>query len=463
VPLDPAYPTARLAWMLEDAAPVAILAQAHLADRVPAEARNLMWLDGPAACSLEAPAAPLALTATPDHLAYVLYTSGSTGRPKGVMVSHKNAVNLRAALRRALYADIADRPLRVTVNAPVVFDSSVKQLLTLFDGHCLYPVPEDLRRDAERFVEWLGEHRIDVLDATPSLLSLLLDAGLLADPARAPRHVLVGGEAISPALWRTLQRSPSTVFHNVYGPTECTVNATAHTVCPGDAMPVIGRALANMRVYVLDAALRPVPPGVTGELVIGGAGVARGYHARAALTAERFVPDPFARVPGARMYRTGDLGRTSADGELVFGGRADSQVKLRGYRIELHEIEAALLEHPDVQRCVVLVQPGRSPGGEHLAAYVVPRPGHSPAPRALRELLAARLPEHMVPASVAMVGDIPLTINKKVDLAALRAAVAPVTPPPGDPSRGPIEDLVLTVLSELLGRSAIGVDQDFFT
>src|SRR6185503_6128087 len=366
---------ARLAWMLEDAAPVVVLTQAHLAAQLPAGAASVLLLDGPDACHLEAPtapAAPIGPTVEPDHLAYLLYTSGSTGKPKAVMVNHRSAVNLNAALRRFLYAGIADRPLRVTVNAPVVFDSSVKQLLTLFDGHCLCPVPEMVRRDAERFVAWLGEQRIDVLDATPSLLRLLLEAGLLADPDRAPAHVLVGGEAISPALWSTLQRSTRTVFHNMYGPTECTVNATAHTIRPGGGLPVIGRALAGIRVHVLDERLRPVRPGITGELYIGGAGVARGYHARRALTAERFVPDPFSAAPGARMYRTGDLGRVTASGDVVFAGRVDHQIKLRGHRIELGEIEATLLAHPGVRQCVAVAQRASAPDGDQLIAYVVP-------------------------------------------------------------------------------------------
>ncbi|MEZ4361971.1 MAG: amino acid adenylation domain-containing protein [Kofleriaceae bacterium] len=473
VPLDPGYPAARLLWMVQDAAPAAILTQDALLPRVPACACPVLSLDELAAAAPTAPA-PLPRV-LPGQLAYQLYTSGSTGKPKGVMITHRSAVNLRAALRAALYdrflsqlaAEGELRRLRVTVNAPVVFDSSVKQLLTWFDGHCLVSVPEDVRRDAERFVAWLGEQRIDVLDTTPSLLTLLLDAGLLADPTRAPRHVLIGGEAISPALWRRLQASTRPTFHNLYGPTECTVNATARTVRADDPVPVLGVPLPNVRAYLLDEARRPVPTGVTGELYLGGAGVARGYRGRAALTAERFLPDPFSSVAGARLYRTGDLARVTASGELAFVGRADSQVKLRGYRIELGEIEAALLAHPGVRQGVALVQAGGGPRGEQLAVYAVARPGAAPSVRALREHLAAQLPEHMVPSLVALVPEIPLTLNKKVDVAALVAAGAGAAGAThvddAQAPRAPLEQVVLGVLSELLGLAEIGLDADFFT
>ncbi|WP_159397042.1 amino acid adenylation domain-containing protein [Sorangium cellulosum] len=462
LPLDPSYPEKRIAMLLEDASPKVVLAQAATAARLPASGPDVLLLDGEAPFHLGAPASPPEPLAGPDHLAYVLYTSGSTGRPKGVMVTHRNAVNLRAALRAALYDRMGGAPLRVSVNAPVVFDSSVKQLLTLLDGNCLYPVPEDVRRDAAGFVRWVAEHGIDVLDATPSMLHLLLDAGLLERPERAPRHVLLGGEAISPSLWQTLLSSRDTRFHNLYGPTECTVNATAHSLRDGDALPVIGRALLNVRVYLLDEALRPVPPGITGEIFIGGAGVSRGYLGRPALTAERFLPDPFADLPGARMYRTGDLARATARGDIAFLGRADFQIKIRGHRIELGEIEAALAAHPGVRQCVVATQPGRGQGADRLVAWVVPDAGDAVSARALRDFLAARLPEYMVPSVVRLLAEIPLTLNKKVDLAALRAEAQGAVEAPREAGLDPVEDIVVSVMADLLGTSHIGLDQDFF-
>ncbi|WP_437681742.1 amino acid adenylation domain-containing protein [Sorangium sp. So ce131] len=462
LPLDPGYPEKRIAMLLEDASPPVVLAQGATAARLPASGPDVLLLDGEAPFHLGAPASPLEPAAGPDHLAYVLYTSGSTGRPKGVMVTHRNAVNLRAALRAALYDGMGAAPLRVSVNAPVVFDSSVKQLLALLDGNCLYPVPEDVRRDAAAFVRWVAEHGIDVLDATPSMLHLLLDAGLLERPERAPRHVLLGGEAISPSLWQTLLSSRDTRFHNLYGPTECTVNATAHSLRDGDALPVIGRALRNVRVYLLDEALRPVPPGITGEIFIGGAGVSRGYLGRPALTAERFLPDPFADLPGARMYRTGDLARATARGDITFLGRADFQVKIRGHRIELGEIEAVLAGHPGVRQCVVAALPGRGQGADRLVAWVVPHAGDAVSARALRDFLAARLPEYMVPSVVRLIAEIPLTLNKKVDLAALRAEAQGAVEAPREAGRSPVEDIVVSVMADLLGASHVGLDQDFF-
>ena len=279
------------------------------------------------------------------NLAYIIYTSGSTGTPKGVMVTHRSAVNLLTALQTAIY-DKKPSPLRVSLNAQLTFDASVKQLLQLLSGHTLVIIPEEIRASGPELRDYLRAQQVDVFDCTPSQLQLLL-------PQPTPRLLLVGGEPISAELWNLLAADTSRDYYNVYGPTECTVDATVAKV-QGN-LPNIGRPLANTRIYLLDDAQQPVPLGVRGEVCIAGECLARGYLNDAAQTALKFVPEPFSGVAGARMYRTGDVGRYLEDGRLEFLGRLDHQVKLRGVRIELGEIEAALRKHEAVRDAVVAV------------------------------------------------------------------------------------------------------------
>jgi amino acid adenylation domain-containing protein/FkbM family methyltransferase len=310
------------------------------------------------------------------NLAYVIYTSGSTGKPKGVLIEHRSVLNLYGALQRAVYLHQSSA-LRVSVNAPLTFDASVKQVVQLLGGHTLCVLPEELRRDGVLLNAYLAEHGIEVLDCTPSQLRLLLDAGLLKNPVYAPRVVLTGGEPVDEALWQELSEAAATASYNVYGPTECTVDATVCRVLPEHSQqPTIGRPLSNTRLYVLDRHQQPVPLGVAGELCIGGAGVARGYLNRAELTAEKFTSDAFAGAASARLYRTGDLVRYQADGNVEFLGRLDHQVKIRGLRIELGEIESVLAEHAGVREAVVLARED-VPGDQRLVGYVVPRQQHA--------------------------------------------------------------------------------------
>ncbi|HZT33355.1 MAG TPA: amino acid adenylation domain-containing protein [Bryobacteraceae bacterium] len=388
VPLDPAYPRARLEFVAADAGiRILVAAGRHgFGDAVvcvdPAD-------PGPA----DESGADPAQRATPGSLAYVLYTSGSTGEPKGVMVEHRSVVNLLGALRAKVYGD-ARGPLRVSVNGSLAFDTSIKQVIQLLDGHALELIPEEARIDPQQMAQYLCERRVDVLDCTPTQWMGLMDAGLLEETRGGPRIVLLGGEPVSEALWGRLSRARHMRFYNLYGPTECTVDATCARVgadCPG---ATIGRPLANVRVYILDRFQQPVPQGVYGELAIAGAGVARGYWKRPKLTAARFVADPFADDPGARMYRTGDFGRYLPDGSIEFRGRADGQIKWRGFRIELEEIESALRGVPGVREAAAVLADAGS-GHARLAAHVAPDPA--------RRASAGGRPRRRLPNGLAVV------------------------------------------------------------
>jgi amino acid adenylation domain-containing protein/FkbM family methyltransferase len=372
VPLDPALPKQRLAFMLADAQMSILLTRQSLLGSLPEHAAHCVCVNADT-IALESVANP-PRNARPENLAYVIYTSGSTGQPKGVMIQHRSVVNLSGALRRTVYAG-QDTPLRVSVNAPLAFDASVKQVIQLIHGHTLDVVPEEVRLDGAELVAFIRRRRIDVMDCTPSQLKLLLAGETAAQAAAELRLMLIGGEELDGETWKALAGHGETSFYNVYGPTECTVDATVCRVDDAHAAPTIGKPIANTEAYVLDTRQGLVPVGVAGELHIGGAGVSRGYFRRPDLTAERFIPHPFSHEPGARLYRTGDLTRLLPDGNLEFLGRLDHQVKIRGYRTELGEIEAGLCAHGAVREAVVLAREDE-PGAARLVAYVVPHRRH---------------------------------------------------------------------------------------
>ncbi|HEV3052756.1 MAG TPA: amino acid adenylation domain-containing protein, partial [Longimicrobium sp.] len=454
VPLDPSYPVERLREMLADSRPVALLTQASLRERVGSLNVPAVALDADADAWAGRPETPPArLGLTPEHLAYVIYTSGSTGRPKGVMVRHGSVVNLASALNSRIYA-AHSAPLRVGVNAPLVFDGSVKQIVQLLAGHALCPVPETVRRDPAALVAWLDDERVDAVDMTPSLLRLALAEGLGRDGS--PRFVLVGGEAVDEELRERMSRV-STRFYNVYGPTECTVDATAREIGASGPASAIGGPLPNVATYVLDPRLLPVPVGVPGELYVGGAGLARGYLDRPGSTAERFVPDPFGGEPGARLYRTGDRVRWMADGTLEYLGRLDVQVKVRGYRIELGEIEVRLAEHPDVRESVVVAREDQ-PGDRRLVAYVVGAADTD----ALRAYLRHSLPDYMVPSAFVVLDRLPLTPNGKLDRKALPAPEYAADADRYVAPRTPTEEVLAGIWAETLRLERVGVEESFF-
>ncbi|MFI9100862.1 amino acid adenylation domain-containing protein [Streptomyces fildesensis] len=464
VPIDPGLPAERIGFVVRDADPVVVLTTGELAGAL--SGVPLVRTDDPATEAQLRGLPAHNLTADellgeprPENLAYLIHTSGSTGVPKGVGVEHRNLLHLYHAHRTQLFeptAAAAGRRLRAAMTASLSFDTSFDGVLWMLAGHELHVIDDETRRDPRALVSYIATHGVDFLDITPSYCTQLLDAGLLADPATAPRVLMLGGEALGTDLWARLRAVPTTASHNYYGPTECTIDALTYRIGDGE-QPLVGRPLPGLHAYVLDAALRPVAAGVPGELYLAGPQLARGYRGRPALTAERFTADPFAA--GRRMYRTGDLVRWTTEGQLDFLGRVDEQVKIRGHRIELGEIEARLLEHPDVSAVAVLARTD-TPGVTRLVAYAVPA-GRGVDPTRLRDHLVAALPEYMVPAAVVEVPVLPLTVNGKLDTAALpvpdfTAAVSTRAP------RTSAEQTLADLFGHVLGLPAVGADDDFF-
>ncbi|MCO1581466.1 amino acid adenylation domain-containing protein [Crossiella sp. SN42] len=463
LPLDLDYPAERLAFMLADARAGCLVSTTEVAATLPATAAPTVLLDtvedelnalsGNDLSAAERPVFSL------DHPAYVIYTSGSTGKPKGVVTPYRGLTNMQFNHRAAIFDPVvaeAGRRLRIAHTVSFSFDMSWEELLWLVEGHEVHVCDEELRRDAEALTAYCDEHLIDVVNVTPTYCQQLIEAGLLdQDPGHRPLLVLLGGEAVSNQVWETLRDTPGVLGYNLYGPTEYTINTLGGGTTDRD-LPTVGRPIWNTRAHVLDEYLRPVPPGVAGELYIAGVGLARGYLDRAALTAERFVANPFG-APGERMYRTGDLVRWCADGTIDFLGRTDDQVKIRGYRVEIGEIDATLAEHPGVRQVAVLAVDSELAGVKRLVAYLVGTAGETE----LREWAGQRLPAYMVPSAFITVDALPLTVNGKLDRAALPA------PDFGARSsgRGPRterEAVLCQVFAEVLGVPKVGVDDSFF-
>ncbi|WP_329372864.1 non-ribosomal peptide synthase/polyketide synthase [Streptomyces sp. NBC_00669] len=458
VPVDPEYPAARVAYLLDDARPVVVVTDAGTGGRLPEGGADQLVLDDPATAASVAgcPAVDPGVAVDPRHPVYVIHTSGSTGRPKGVVVTHGGLANLFAN-QSALVFRTGER-LRVGLTTSVSFDASCDQLLALFAGHELHVLDEATWADPDAYLEYAARAGLDYVEATPSYLQVLLAHGLLDDPLRRPALVAAGGEAVPEQVWERLRAAGGGSCLNFYGPSECTVNSVVADVA-ASPRPVIGRPVTNARLYVLDAALRPLPAGVAGELYISGAGLARGYLDRPGLTAGRFVADPFG-PDGSRMYRTGDLVRWNAEGDLEFLGRTDDQVKVRGFRIEPGEIEAALAEHPQVARAAVIVRQDR-PQDPRLVAYLQPATGAELRTEDLRAHLRERLPDYMVPAAFVSLDTLPLNTSGKLDRRALPAPESTATRA-GRAPHTPQEHVLAGLFAEVLGLPQVGVDEDFF-
>ena len=464
VPLDPHHPADRLAYVLQDCSPVALVTSQALAGKLPAVAPVLLMehaATGGRDEQAERNPDPQALGLTPRNLAYVIYTSGSTGNAKGVMVEHASPVNFWRVLERTTHRYCTPYS-KVALNAAYTFDMSLKGILQLLSGRCVVLIPQLLRADGPALLRFLARHDIEAFDCTPSQLSVLLAAGLIGYPGYHPVSVLIGGEPIDAAMWQTLRQARDIRFYNMYGPTDCTVDATICQIGEAGDTPNIGWPIANLRIYILDAHGQPVPPGVAGELHIGGAGVARGYLRRAELTAERFLRDPFSGRDDARMYKTGDLGRWLPDGRIEYLGRNDFQVKIRGFRIELGEIEGKLAACEGVQGSLVVAADGGN-GGKRLVAYVTARQGMQLSGAALRQQLSAQLADYMVPSAFVVLERFPLNANGKIDRKAL--------PPPDAAAfasrdyaapQGREEQVVAQLWQELLGVRQVGRLDHFF-
>ncbi|MEU9113910.1 amino acid adenylation domain-containing protein, partial [Streptomyces sp. NPDC048483] len=476
VPLDPDYPADRLSYMVADARPALVVTASGVdLSQVDLAGTPVLVLD---AADTEQELARQPATAPtdadrtsalrPDTPAYVIYTSGSTGRPKGVVVPHANVVRLFDATAR--WFDFGERDVWTMFHS-YAFDFSVWELWgPLLHGSTLVVVPYEVSRSPEDFLRLLADQRVTVLNQTPSAFYQLmradrenpeLGAGL------ALRTVVFGGEALD--LWRledwyARHADTAPVLVNMYGITETTVHVTHIALdrpyAARAAGSTIGRPLPDLRVYVLDERLRPVPPGVPGEMYVAGEGVARGYLGRPDLSAGRFVADPYG-APGTRMYRSGDVARWSADGQLEFVGRADHQVKINGYRIELGEIEAAFESHPDVAQVAVIAREDR-PGEKRLVAYPVPAAGRAVDPAALRAHVGEVLPGYMVPAVIVPLdGPLPLTPNGKLNTRALPAVEIRALADGREP-RTPEEELLCALFAEALGVARVSIDDSFF-
>jgi amino acid adenylation domain-containing protein len=459
VPIDPDYPADRIAFTLADADPATVITLSTV------DVADGLALDDPAVADelAELPAGPVARTTTAAHPAYMIYTSGSTGRPKGVVVTNGNALRLFTATRR--WFDFGPDDVWTMFHS-AAFDFSVWELWgALLHGGRLVVVPYAVSRSPEEFLELLVRERVTVLNQTPSAFHQLVAAERerwALGPALALRYVIFGGEALdlgSLTDWYSRHADDSPVLVNMYGITETTVHVSylrlgAARAARGGGSS-IGVGIDDLRVYVLDSALRPAREG---ELYVGGGGVSAGYYGRPGLTAGRFVADPFG-PPGARMYRTGDLARWNADGGLDYLGRADHQVKIRGFRIELGEIEAALSAHPDVAQAAVTVRED-TPGDVRLVGYVVPVPDRVPDAAGLRAHLGASLPEYMVPAAFVTLDRLSLTSNGKLDTKALPAPEFTVGE--GRAARTPEEEIICGLYAEILGVPAVGMADNFF-
>ncbi|WP_144444395.1 amino acid adenylation domain-containing protein, partial [Caballeronia arationis] len=416
VPLDPAYPGERLSHILTDATPRLLLADAAGREAL-GDTGALTVLDPNASLDGSLPQDDPRTTVAPQHLAYVIYTSGSTGKPKGVAIEHRTLV--ASTFARHQFYEYAPNE-RFLLLSSLAFDSSVAGLFgTLTNGGCLAIVDIDTARDPNAIIKLVRNRDITRVLCVPSLGQAILDS-MSSSGEHKLREIIVAGEACPPSLARQSSALPRPVsLYNEYGPTEATVWATAYRCLPEETNLVpIGRPIANTRVYLLDAQRQLTPPGAIGELYIGGAGVSRGYLNRPELTAERFIDDPFSGQPGARLYRTGDLARYRPDGNIEFLGRNDHQVKIRGFRIELGEIEAQIASHPAVREAVVIARARHEKTqDQQLVAYVTGTAEIDAS--TLREHLASRLPDYMVPSAFVVLDALPLTPNGKLDRRAL--------------------------------------------
>jgi amino acid adenylation domain-containing protein len=457
LPLDPTQPAERLEAVVRDAGVSVLVTDDRPASWIVGTVDRIVSLDGDGGVQGTPAASGPEVDVTADNLAYVIYTSGSTGTPKGVEITHRSLLNLVDWHRRTFAVTARDRGTQV---AGVGFDAAVWEIWPyLTAGAPVHFAPAEVRTDARALRDWLLEQKITITFIPTVMAEQLIE---LDWPVDTPlRIMLTGGDA----LHRYPPAGLPFVLVNNYGPTECTVVATSGAVCPGGdlgAPPSIGRGITNVHPHVVDADLREVADGATGELCLGGVSVARGYRNDPELTAQRFVPDPFSASPGARIYRTGDLVRRLPDGDLAFIGRLDDQVKIRGYRVEPAEVTHALKRHVGVRDSMVVA---RDDGvdGKRLVAYWVASNGSAPAPDDLVQFLRGRLPDYMVPSAFVRLDELPLNANGKIDRAALPAPEpAAAAPDEFVAPRTAVERDVAGILAPLLSLERVSVEANFF-
>lgn len=457
LPLDPADPAGRLAMLLEDSAAPLLLTQEKVARLLPSGNAKIITLgqDGTLP-SRHTEVAPAKVVSSSD-LAYVIYTSGSTGRPKGVEIAHANLLNLIQWHIRAFQITSS---AQATLQASPGFDAAVWELWPyLAAGATVHIVDEAVRTTPELLRDWMGERGITISFVPTALAEALI---ALRWPQETSLRFLLTGADVLRSYPR--QGLPFVLVNN-YGPTECSVVSTSGEVSADaqtDQLPTIGRPIDGVQVYIVDEQMNQVPEGACGELAIGGAGVGRGYLNRPELTAEKFLPDPFAGKQGARLYRTGDLARAGADGQIIFLGRIDEQVKIRGYRIEPGEVSAVLNRHAGIDTSFVTTQ--AEPSGPRLIAYIVVKAGACIQAGTLRSFLADRLPDYMVPSTFVKIARLPLTSHGKVDRSALPAPAPDnvLSEEVYDPPQSEIEQWLADLLTSLLGVKRISRDDNFF-
>jgi amino acid adenylation domain-containing protein len=509
LPLDPSNPKQRLSFMLADGGAELVLTESGVLEQLGDWAGAAITLDG-AGEQMDMPEEGIESGAGSRNAAYVIYTSGSTGKPKGVVVEHRSALNLLEGLKAAVYPGEALHGVRVSLNAPLSFDASMQQIVMLMSGATLCVIEDYMRQDPPELIAYIGTEGIEAMDCTPSQMGMLVQAGLLERSPGRPRKLLIAGEEIDQGLWQALAGDTSRESYNIYGPTESTVDVTVSRMEPEKRRSDIGRPMVNYRVYVRELGGELGGTWMKGEIEVGGPGVARGYLKRPDLTAERFVPESEGREAGGRVYRTGDMGRYLPGGAVEYLGRKDQQLKLRGYRIEPGEIEAALRTHEAVGEALVTVRHEEG-GPGRLVAYILPRtnrrgqkmdqpdsPGLEPANgmevearrvktnganrsvdeakgrhdggapgvtrSELRDYLRERVPEYMVPPDFVILDKLPLTENGKVDRAALPS---PMAEDPGIQSRyiaprSETEEELASIWSDVLGVDRIGIHDNFF-
>jgi amino acid adenylation domain-containing protein len=457
VPIDPAFPPQRIALMIEDSQAPIILATEETKSRLPETASRIVCIDGAAGEAGKNATGGVASAACGKNLAYVMYTSGSTGRPKGVMVEHRSVLNFFAGMDQVL----GNTPGVWLAVTSISFDISVLELfwtlargftVVIHGGEGTQTIPGEIRN-----------HGVTHMQCTPSLAQMIAGVPEGLASLGSLEKLLLGGEALPLSLARRLRQAFRGQMYNMYGPTETTIWSTTSRIAEDPDSISIGKPIINTQAYVLDSALRPVAAGEAGDLFIGGDGVVRGYWQRPELTAERFLDDPF--VQGNRIYRTGDIARFLPDGNLEFLGRADFQIKLRGYRIEVGEIETALERQADVAQAVVAARDFKQAGhmgDKRLVAYVVPKGAADVSIARLRAALAAALPDYMVPSHFVLLDSLPFTANGKIDRNALPEPAAEEPDLLAEVPRNELERIIADTWKEALGVGQVGLDRNFF-